>query len=344
MRHCRVLGLQARHAVAGTSDRQEDSHSHRIASNRDRGRREPTYKTSNDIRREVLVSNGNHTRSQISITKRDRVGTVIRSLLHGEAFVPNKATTRPDLSSASDPERGIMTCQASDDDDLPPHLAADAEMCERLIRQGCSGNDWERFVAVLYRKATRVTYRWLLEGTIFAESAKIGRHVAAGDLSEWNQDDIRALAHEVVQETFTLFQKQLLDRKYDASRGATLFTYFMNAVARQFPNVFRRTVNSRRSWGNRVELHDDSRVYERPDMTGHLETHTRYAALLFSLIDGISSAQQRTAAWLSFAEGLSNEQIARQLDISPDAARALVNRARGSMQRIYLQQQREEEG
>ena len=237
-----------------------------------------------------------------------------------------------------------MTCQPSSEDELPQHLAVDAALCERLVMQSCCGSEWESFVTGLYRKATRVTYRWLVEGRMFAESAKVGRPVAPGDVADWTRDDIRVLAHEVVQETFTLFQKQLLDRKYDASRGATLFTYFMNSVARQFPNVFRRTRNGRSSWSNRVDLYDDACKYDQPDLDDYYGAHARYAQLLFSLIEGISSAQQRRAAWLSFVEGRSNEQIAQQLDVSLNAARALINRARINMQSIYLEQRDEKGG
>jgi RNA polymerase sigma factor (sigma-70 family) len=236
-----------------------------------------------------------------------------------------------------------MTSHPRSHDELPPRLAADAALYDRLVRQGCAGSEWELFAGRLYQKATRVTYRWLLEGRIFTESARIGRRVAPGDVLEWNSSDIRELAHDVVQETFTLFQKQLIDGKYDASRGASLFTYFMNAVARQFANVFRRTMNSRRSWNSKVDLRDDVDVYEQLNPS-YQEEYTQYAALLFNLIGEIQSSRQRSAAWLSFIEGQSNEQIARRLDVSSDAARALVNRARSAMQRVYLQQKGKEEG
>lgn len=282
--------------------------------------------------------------SHISTTSRDRLDTAIEKWLHGEAFMADGAISRPEPPGTPTAEPGSMTSHPPNHDQLPPHLAADAALCDRLVRQGCAGSEWELFAGRLYQQATRVTYRWLLEGRIFTESAKVGRRVAPGDVLEWNSNDIRELAHDVVRESFTLFQKQLIDHKYDASRGATLFTYFMNAVARQFANVFRRAMNSRRSWSSRVDLRDDPDVYEQSNTQSYQEEHTRYAALLFNLIDGIRSSQQRAAAWLSFIEGKSNEQIARQLDVSPDAARALVNRARSAMQRTYLQQMGKEEG
>lgn len=279
-----------------------------------------------------------------SATSRDHLDTVIEKWRGGEALTVKAAISQPEPASAPAAERGLMTCQPSGEDGLPPHLAADAALCGRLVMQGCSGGEWELFVASLYRKATRVTYRWLIEGRMFAECSKIGRIVAPGDIAEWNREDVRSLAHEVVQETFSLFQKQLLDRKYDASRGATLFTYFMNAVARQFPNAFRRTINGRRLWHNRVDLYDDASNYDQPDLDDYHQAHARYAALLFELIAKISSSRQRWAAWLSFVEGQGNEQIARRLDVSPDAARALVNRARITMQSTYLQQRGEKGG
>lgn len=279
---------------------------------------------------------------QVSIP--DHADTVIEEWRREEALTSREAIPQSQLASARAARRGPMTPDSFDDGGLPRDLAIDAALCDRLVSQRCSGPEWEVFVSGLYRKATRVAYRWMAEGKIFAESAKQGRTVASGDIAEWERDDLRALAHEVVQEAFTLFRTQLLDRRYDASRGATLFTYFMNAVVRQFPNVFRRTRRSRASWENRVDFYGDPREHDCPDRDDYYSAHARYAALLFSLIRGINAPQQREAAWLSFVEGHSNEQIAQRLSVSPDAARALVNRARTAMQNIYLQHEAEKGG
>lgn len=226
------------------------------------------------------------------VTIGDRPNTVVEKWQHNEALTEKPAMSRPEPDGVPATRRGLMTCQSPSDDELPEHLAADAALCDRLILQGCSGSEWELFAAALYRKATRVTYRWLIEGRLFAASAKVGRPVAPGDIAEWDGHDIRALAHEVVQETFTLFQKQLLERKYDASNGATLFTYFMNAVTRQFPNIFRRTNNGRKSWETRVDLHEAPNKYDQPDLDDYHGAYARYTKLLFSLVEGITSAQQ----------------------------------------------------
>lgn len=274
----------------------------------------------------------------------DDPDTAAQEWARSEALMAKTSIPRSYLADASVSRQGSMTLDASSAGGRPHDLAVDAALRDRLVAQGCAGREWETFVAGMYQKATRVAYRWLVEGRIFAAAAKIGRPIAQGDIAEWASDDVRALAHEVVEEAFKLFRTQLLSGGYDASCGATLFTYFMNSVIRQFPNVFRRTSNARRSWTTQVDLHGDPNEYDQPDHDDYYAAHVRYTTLLFSLIRGINAPQQRQAAWLSFAEGLSNEQIARQLEITTDATRALVNRARIAMQTIYLQQQVEEGG
>lgn len=254
--------------------------------------------------------------------------------LAAEVAIPQ---ARPAHTSAA--RRGFMTPEPSSHGGLPRRLAVSAVLCERLVAQGCSGAEWNRFVDTTYKKATKVVYRWLKEGRIFAMAAKIGRPVAPGDVADWSHEDLRELAHEVVQETFDGFRERLLAGHYDATRGATLFTYFMNAVAHQFSNVFRRTVRARKTFQHHVDLYADPYELDQPDLDDYYAAQARFTELLFALLRGIRAPQQRDAAWLYFVEGLSCKQIARQLGVSENAAGGLLTRARTAMKEIYEQQQ-----
>jgi RNA polymerase sigma factor (sigma-70 family) len=171
---------------------------------------------------------------------------------------------------------------------------------------------------------------------MFAEAARVGRPVTAEDVCRWGEDALRDLAHEVVQETFDLFRRQLMNRQYDPRRGAALFTYFMNAATRQFPNVYRRRRNARRSFENRVDLRPTSLELDRPDPDDYHASHARFEAMLITLVQGITAPQQRQAAWLYLVHGQSYRHIAEQLRVTPEAARSLVNRARAAMRNVYL--------
>jgi hypothetical protein len=248
-----------------------------------------------------------------------------------EAGLPIPALQQENLTV---PERGSMT--AFESPAPPGRLAYDAELSDRLRAAGCQGNEWEVFAAALYKRAVKTTYRWIVEGAIFLQCRKRNRTVAPGDVGEWSENDLRALARETVEDNFTLFKgKGILGGDWDPDKGASLFTYFMNGVVLSFPNVFRRFERSRRQ-RRRVDLHDNLDRLDQADTSDYSTSLSRCAAVLKELLDAIPTAEQRRVAELFLIDCLGFNQIAQRLGTTEAAARSSWNRAKLAMQRKYL--------
>lgn len=235
-------------------------------------------------------------------------------------------------------ERGSMT--PLETPDPSDRLAYDAELCARFRACDCQGKEWDVFVAKIYQRAVKITYRWITQGLIFQICRKLGRSVDSGDIFEWPESDIRALAHDTVAENIKLFTNiGIRGGGWDSQSGAGLFTYFMNGVALTFPNVFRRKRTERSRWQRLVDLRGDPETLDQIEFSGY-ETSLSYCAdLLRMLLDSIRFPRQRQAAEMYFAEGFSYNQIAHRLNITSAAARSLVNRARREMRSSYTNQE-----
>lgn len=215
-------------------------------------------------------------------------------------------------------------------------LAYDTALCGRLRAAGCQGKEWEAFSKVLYKRAVTTTYRWIKTGVIFLHCRKRGRAIAPGDVGEWQEDDLRALAHDTVADNFLLFRnKGILGGEWDARKGASLFTYFMNGVALCFPNVFRRFERARRQQ-RQVDLHDDLDTLDQTDTSDYSTSLNQCLTTLKELLDAIPTVEQRAVAELYLFSGLSAGQIAQRLGITAAAARSSWNRARQAMQRKHV--------
>jgi DNA-directed RNA polymerase specialized sigma24 family protein len=237
--------------------------------------------------------------------------------------------------------RGVVTVDITNAEGGP---APDVDLCARLRASGCQGKEWEVFAAAIYTKAVRTTYRWITEdGFIFQRCHERRRGVASGDLSEWSTADIRALAHETVVASFDLFKRVgILGGGWDPSKGASLFTYFMNGVILCFPNVFRRVNKERTRWQYRVELHNDLKYLKGIDELAVNDFDAAPADLVSDLLGAIRSPDQRRVAELYFIYSRSTTQIAEQLRKTEASVRSLLNRARHAMRREY--QRGKEEG
>lgn len=115
-------------------------------------------------------------------------------------------------------------------------LEADKELVLRLGLVGFAGREWNAFVTVLAEYGLQVFRSWLRTGKVFIEC----RH--SGPRRRFrSQDEITEIADEVVAEAIVAFRKDVLvPGTWDATKGASLRTFFIGNCKLQFANVYRR--------------------------------------------------------------------------------------------------------
>src|SRR3569623_45877 len=113
---------------------------------------------------------------------------------------------------------------------------ADKELVLRLGLVGFAGREWDAFVTVLAQYGLQVFRSWMRTGKVFMEC----RH--SGPRRRFrSQDQITEIADEVVAEAIVSFRKDVLVAgTWDATKGASLRTFFIGICKLQFANVYRR--------------------------------------------------------------------------------------------------------
>jgi DNA-directed RNA polymerase specialized sigma24 family protein len=115
-------------------------------------------------------------------------------------------------------------------------LEADKELVLRLGLTGFAGREWDAFVTVLAEYGLQVFRSWIRSGKVFMECRHSGPRRRFRD-----QDEITEIAGEVVAEAIVAFRKDvLLPGTWDATKGASLRTFFIGNCKFQFSNVYRR--------------------------------------------------------------------------------------------------------
>lgn len=129
----------------------------------------------------------------------------------------------------------------------------DGELIEYLRGTGFRGAEYDRFQDRLVRYGLRVLDAWLRHGQIFERCSRLGRGVAPSD---WERnrlfespEDREDLAASVVGVAIMRFRdRALVNGGWQLSKGASVTTYFMNCVIREFPNQFRAWQSREKRW------------------------------------------------------------------------------------------------
>lgn len=137
----------------------------------------------------------------------------------------------------------------------------DAAMVEQLRNAGFEGAEYDWFEEELVRYGWSVVDAWLKYGQIFAECAKINRPVSPTD-RERNQlyhdhAEREDLAATIVGFSMGSFrEKALVGGGWRPERDASVKTYFVNHLVREFSNYFRAWRRQNKHWGSaQAETH-----------------------------------------------------------------------------------------
>jgi hypothetical protein len=131
--------------------------------------------------------------------------------------------------------------------------AAEDELVARLRKAGFQGEEYVRFERQLVAYALKVLDAWLRHGQIFRECAALGRRA---DPKDWERtrlyespEDREDLTVAVVGKAIVGFRADaLVGGGWQGSKGASITTYFMNWVIREFPNQFRSWQSAEARW------------------------------------------------------------------------------------------------
>ncbi|MGW2291218.1 RNA polymerase sigma factor [Streptomyces phaeochromogenes] len=209
---------------------------------------------------------------------------------------------------------------------------ADLELYELLLKDGFQGPKQEVLEARLVTSSRRALGAWIFTGEIYKRVKGIGRPVSPeSDLLTLLREDPEArddLALETIVTALPLFRKQLREGKWDFEQGS-LTTYFLGAVVRSFPNVYRGWVrrNAATIFVEPVGITpEDFSLIDLPrvqDDIGASIEGREVAEYFFKLL----KSPDREIAKLAY-EGTPTSEIAEQFKVTPDAIRRRLHRMR----------------
>jgi hypothetical protein len=121
-------------------------------------------------------------------------------------------------------------------------LLADRALVDRLMWERYDGPTWDAFRRALAEYGLAVLYAWIRSGRIFLECSRKGFGGIQRRKRRCDDDDALGLAGETVTVSLVFFRDEvLIPGRWDATKGATLRTFFIGACVRHFPNVYTRS-------------------------------------------------------------------------------------------------------
>jgi hypothetical protein len=141
------------------------------------------------------------------------------------------------------PRRELVDFDTTPEGQHLARLTADVNLLLELQLHNFAGRPWDRFAEVLVAYGYQVMTAWIATGQIFSKLRE--KRITAADLiparPPLTQDQVHELAGLVLGEAVPKFRDTVLRRNtWDASRGATLKTFFIGHCLLRFPTVYRR--------------------------------------------------------------------------------------------------------
>lgn len=199
-------------------------------------------------------------------------------------------------------------------------LEADKELVLRLGLSGFAGRDWDAFVTVLAEYGLQVFQSWIRSGKVFTECLHSGPRRRFQ-----NDDEILEIAGEIVAEAITSFRSDvLIPGTWDATRGASLRTFFIGNCKLQFANVYRRWLTE--TAGPPVDF-DDGRFRAELEYQRAPRVPVEVAAELQRQAPRMRNGSVEHIHLLG-AAGYTNAEIAKINDTTEGAINARLHRAR----------------
>lgn len=209
---------------------------------------------------------------------------------------------------------------------MAEHLAAERKLWLDATRSGLSGPDWDDLLDQMVRYAFPELRSAVRSGWIFRwcpQNLFRPQHWPEHDREEIVQDMIgKALAKFV--------EAAKLGCGWDPEQDKPLGPYFLNLCILEFSNLFRAQLLQYRRSGAQIDESTNQVI-------DHREDPARAAAAKIT-IDAIVNAKnipirQRTAL-IAQGFGLSQAEIAKQMNTSPRAVEGLIQRGRQQARQV----------
>ncbi|MFJ3775139.1 RNA polymerase sigma factor [Streptomyces sp. NPDC090075] len=207
---------------------------------------------------------------------------------------------------------------------------ADRRVYEHLQKVGFQGPHQELLEARLMLYSRPVLTGWLITGEIYNRVKDIGRPVSKDTTIIQRLQEASEARDDLVQDTLiaalSLFREQLAEDKWDAELGS-LTTYFLGAVVRSFPNVYRGWAR-RQTAEDRVEpmgvTPEELSPAEAADTEDHVSTSVEARETAEHFFKMLKSPDREVAQMVY--DGTPINEIAAQFRVTPDAIRRRLRR------------------
>ena len=188
-------------------------------------------------------------------------------------------------------------------------LRYDIDTVLQLQLRSWSDEAWEPVADALAEYGFGIMTGWMHTGQIFAEVARTGFGALPRCPSHWLDDDtIEELSGHTVAEALRYFKFEVLMRgKWDATKGASLATFFVGQCKFRFANVYK-------VWHTDQTTHRQTALFD--DFPGPLPAGGRPGdsvvteAALRAVLDKLSSPLARQVFFKRFVLGYSSQEVA----------------------------------
>ncbi|MFJ9456331.1 RNA polymerase sigma factor [Kitasatospora sp. NPDC101447] len=240
------------------------------------------------------------------------------------------AAQAADLESAL-PDAALL----EDDRARARRRQADAGLVRYFRAHGFAGPRFESYAEKLMQYGVQVMGSWTFSGEIFRLAKASGRPVPANKIvTGWCRDERQQVSEESAVAGFVLFKERGLVRgTWKPDGGASLTTYYMNAVIRVFPQVYgrwhREWVQGQALRASLAPADQDEEIAGIPDQRA-VDPHQAAATRdeLQRILPAVTDPQMREIiAWLSL--GYTHEEVAQRVGLpSAKAVERRLSRAR----------------
>lgn len=218
----------------------------------------------------------------------------------------------PEAEPNPSPKRALIQPRGlSPADEHLQRLSHDIDTVMQLQLHHWSDEAWLPVADALAEYGVGVLKGWLYTRQIFDQVARHGfgalRRCPDSWLLDDNGDTIEELAGETVAAALKVFKfKILMKGKWDATKGASLATYFVGQCKLQFANVYDHWYNDRRA--NRLVLEEDANDWADRDRG----TATEVVELITieRLLDRLSTPLAREIFRKKFIDRYTFDEIA----------------------------------
>lgn len=205
-------------------------------------------------------------------------------------------------------------------------LAADSELYRHLELQRFDGPDYDYFETVLARYGQAVIAGWIHRRTIETKCReKRLRQVPRLEGVQFSADDVDEIVLETVAEALYFFRDRVLAiGLWDASKGASLRTYFIGQCLIRFVSVMNRWLQEQGA--DVLGIEDDVRQDEGVAPTD-VEADVINALAAHQALQHVSRSDARVALRLQ-SRGYSLREISNQLGRTEKAVESMIGHAK----------------